>query len=87
MEEPAEEHQQEEPEETEPGAETPPGNPWASRSSRRSWRSRRRSPYRSLKIKNVPQVSLRRERSEEKTSIEAKRWEQEKLDRRSRSPE
>ena len=26
--------------------------------------------------KNVPQVSLRRERSEEKTSIEAKRWEQ-----------
>ena len=37
--------------------------------------------------KNVPQVSLRRERSEEKTSIEAKRWEQEKLDRRIRSPE
>ena len=37
--------------------------------------------------KNVPQVSLRRERSEEKTSIEAKRWEHEKLDRRIRSPE
>ena len=36
---------------------------------------------------NVPQVSLRRERSKEKASIEAKRWEQEKLDRRIRSPE
>ena len=36
---------------------------------------------------NVPQVSLRSERSEEKASIEAKRWEQEKLDRRIRSPE
>ena len=33
------------------------------------------------------QVSLRRARSEERASIEAKRWKQEKLDRRSMSPE
>ena len=86
MEEPDEVHQLEEPEETEHGAETPPEEPMGEQEQQEELEEPEEETIQVSENKNVLQVSLRRARSEERASIEAKRCEQESLDRRSRSP-